>query len=97
MKGHYCVAYEGSDVRLSTWARKQNKGLTNIATFFEGSTVEEKRQIIWQQIQTKTVNRHLIHFCERFREESLFLWYLSHYDLPTAEFIKRFLFWYWVQ
>jgi len=39
MKGHYCVAYEGSDVRLSTWARKQSKGLTNIATFFEGSTV----------------------------------------------------------
>jgi hypothetical protein len=28
------------------------------------------------------VNRHLIHFCERFREEPLFLWYLSHYDLP---------------
>jgi hypothetical protein len=50
MKGHYCVAYEGSDVRLSTWARKQSKGLTNIATFFEGSTVEEKRQITWQQI-----------------------------------------------
>jgi hypothetical protein len=95
LKGHYSVAYEGSDIRLSTWAWKQRKELTNLATYFDGSTVEEKRQIIWYQIQTQTVNRHFINFCERFREQPLFLWYVSYYDLPTAQFIKCFLEWYW--
>jgi len=97
IKGHFCVAYEGKDIRLSTWASKQSKELTNLATYFEGNTVDEKRQIIWHQIQTRTVNKHLINFCERFREEPLFLWYLSNHDLPTAQFIKRFLQWYWKQ
>ncbi|MEG4594131.1 hypothetical protein QUB00_20315 [Microcoleus sp. F8_C2] len=95
LKGHYAVAYEGSDIRLSSWAWKQRKELTNLATYFEGNTVEEKRQIIWQQIQDRTVNRYLLSFCEEFRDEPLFLWYVSYYDLPTAQFIKRFLEWYW--
>ncbi|MEG4587240.1 hypothetical protein QUA54_18770 [Microcoleus sp. MOSTC5] len=95
IRGHYAVAYEGSDIRLSTWAWKQRKELTNLATYFDGSTAEEKRQIIWHQFQTRTVNRHLITLCERFRKEPLFLWYVSYYDLPTAQFIKRFLEWYW--
>lgn len=95
LKGHYSVAYEGSDIRLSTWAWKQRKELTNLATYFEGGTAEEKRQIIWRQFQDRSVNRHLLSFCERFREQPLFLWYVSYYDLPTAQFIKRFLEWYW--
>ncbi|MEG5175586.1 hypothetical protein [Microcoleus sp. B3-D7] len=95
LKGHYSVTYEGNNIRLLSWARKQRKELTNLATYFDGSTVEEKRQIIWQRIQDRTVNRHLLSFCERFREEPLFLWYVSYYDLPTAQFIKRFLEWYW--
>lgn len=95
LKGHYAVAYEGSDIRLSTWAWKQRKELTNLATYFDGNTVEEKRLIIWEQFQTLTVNRHLINFCERFREQPIYLWYLSRYDLPIAQFIKHFLEWYW--
>jgi hypothetical protein len=95
LKGHYAVAYEGRDIRLSTWAWKQRKELTNLATYFDGNTVEEKRLIIWEQFQTLTVNRHLINFCERFREQPIYLWYISRYDLPTAQFIKRFLEWYW--
>ena len=95
LKGHYSVAYEGSDIRLSTWAWKQRKELTNLATYFEGGTAEQKRQIIWRQFQDKSVNRHLLSFCERFREQPLFLWYVSYYDLPTAQFIKHFLEWYW--
>ena len=95
LKGHYAVAYEGRDIRLSTWAWKQRKELTNLATYFDGNTVEEKRLIIWEQFQTLTVNRHLINFCEQFREQPMYLWYVSHYDLPTAQFIKRFLEWYW--
>jgi hypothetical protein len=95
LKGHYSVAYEGSDIRLSTWAWKQRKELTNLATYFEGGTAEEKRQIIWRQFQDRSVNRHLLSFCERFREQPLFLWYVSYYDLPTAQFIQRFLEWYW--
>ena len=95
LKGHYCVGYEGKNVALFTWSRKQSKELTNIATFFEGSTAEEKRQILWDKIETQTVNRHIIRFCEKVRDEPLFLWYVSHYDLPTAQFIKRFLEWYW--
>jgi hypothetical protein len=95
LKGHYAVAYEGSDIRLSTWAWKQRKELTNLATYFDGNTVEEKRLIIWEKFQTLTVNRHLINFCERFREQPIYLWYLSRYDLPIAQFIKRFLEWYW--
>lgn len=95
LRGHYAVAYEGSDIRLSSWAWKQRKELTNLATYFDGNSAEEKRQIIWQQIQDKTVNRHLLSFCERFRHEPLFIWYVSNYDLPTAQFIKRFLDWYW--
>ncbi|MEG4396594.1 hypothetical protein [Microcoleus sp. BROC3] len=95
LKGHYAVAYEGKDIRLSTWAWKQRKELTNLAGYFDGNTVEEKRLIIWEQFQTLTVNRHLINFCERHRKEPLYLWYISHHDLPTAQFIKRFLNWYW--
>ena len=95
LKGHYSVAYEGSDIRLSSWAWKQRKELTNLATYFDGTSAEEKRQIIWHQFQTRTVDRHLINFCERFRKEPLYLWYVSNYDLPTAQFIKRFLEWYW--
>lgn len=95
LKGHYAVAYEGRDIRLSTWAWKQRKELTNLGTYFDGNTVEEKRLILWEQFQTLTVNRHLINFCERFREEPIYLWYVSYYDLPTAQFIKRFLEWYW--
>jgi hypothetical protein len=95
LKGHYSVAYEGSDIRLSTWAWKQRKELTNLATYFEGGTAEEKRQIIWRQFQDRSVNRHLLSFCERFREQPLFLWYVSYYDLPTAQFIQLFLEWYW--
>jgi hypothetical protein len=94
MKPHYCVGYEGNDPRLSAWARKQSKGLTNFATFFEGSTAEEKRLIVWQKLQTRTLDRRLARFFNQFREEPLLLWYLSTYDLPNAEFIKRFLSWY---
>jgi hypothetical protein len=95
LKGHYAVAYEGNDIRLSTWAWKHRKELTNLATYFDGDTVQQKRLVIWQQFQTRTVNRHLINFCERFREQPIYLWYVSQYDLPTAQFIKRFLEWYW--
>ncbi|MEG4503846.1 hypothetical protein QUA81_13370 [Microcoleus sp. F6_B4] len=95
IRGHYAVAYEGSDIRLSTWAWKQRKELTNLATYFDGNSADEKRQIIWHQFQTRTVNRHFINFCERFRHEPLFIWYISYHDLPTAQFIKRFLEWYW--
>lgn len=95
LKGHYAVGYEGRDVRLSTWAWKQRKELTNLPTYFDGSTVDEKRLIIWEQFQTLTVNKHLINFCELHRTEPLHLWYLSRHDLPVTEFIKRFLHWYW--
>ncbi|MEG3908693.1 hypothetical protein QT979_13515 [Microcoleus sp. w2-18bC1] len=97
LEGHYAVAYEGTDIRLATWAGKQRKELTNLATYFEGATVEEKRQIIWHKIESQTVNRHFLRFCERHRNEPLFLWYVSSYDLPTAQFIKRLLEWYWSQ
>jgi hypothetical protein len=46
MKPHYCVGCGGNDPRLSAWARKQSKGLTNFAAFFEGSTVQEKQLIV---------------------------------------------------
>ncbi|MEG4455922.1 hypothetical protein [Microcoleus sp. N9_A1] len=95
LKNHYCVSYEGKEFALSTWSRKQSKGLINIATFFEGKTAQEKRQILWNQFETRTINRRIIRFCERVRNEPLFLWYVSSYDLPTAQFIKKFLEWYW--
>lgn len=94
LKNHYCVAYEGTNIALGTWARKQSKGLTNIATFFAGATVEEKRSIIWRKCQTQTLERHLSRFFDNFRDEDLYLWYLSSHDLPVAEFIDRFLAWY---
>ena len=58
MKPHYCVGYEGNDPRLSAWARKQSKGLTNFGTFFEGSTVEEKRLIIWHKLYSRQWNQN---------------------------------------
>jgi hypothetical protein len=94
---HYAVGYEGSDPRLSSWVFKTKKGLSNITTFFKGGTVEEKRQLIWNQIQTCTVPPRLSRFFNRFRDEDLYLWYLSEYDRPTAEFIKRFFDWYFNQ
>jgi hypothetical protein len=59
MKSHYCVGYEGKDPRLSAWARKHTKDLSNFATFFEGNTDEEKRLIIWHKLQTRTLDRRL--------------------------------------
>lgn len=98
LDGHYAVAYEGTDPRLCTWAWKRRKELPNIARYFEGATVQEKRQIIWQKFEAGTVDRHFINFCEKFRDKPLHLWYLSkQHDLPVAEFIKRFLEWYWSQ
>lgn len=67
MKPHYCVGYEGNDPRLSAWARKQSKGLTNFATFFEGNTPEEKQLIIWHKLQTRTWDRRLARFFKQFR------------------------------
>ena len=102
MKGHYCVAYEGSDYALASWAHKQSKGLTNIATFFEGQTTDEKRQLLWSQVQSRTLPKPLARFLDRYsKDNDLYLWYLSEHDdlrpatlRPTAELIKRFIDWY---
>ena len=53
MKPHYYVGYEGNDPRLSAWQRKQSKGLTNFAIFFEGNAAEDKRLIIWHNFKPK--------------------------------------------
>lgn len=97
LENHYCVAYEGSNVRIEGWSRRRRKRLTNLASYFEGGTAEEKRQIIWQQLQGETLNPDLIEFAEKFRGKPLFIWYLSGYDLPIAQFIKRFLEYFWVK
>ncbi|MEG3840478.1 hypothetical protein [Microcoleus sp. herbarium14] len=94
MKNHYCVGYEGKDFALATWSNKQSKGLTNIATFFSGSSAEEKRQVLWQQVETRTLDKRISRFCDRARDNDLYLWYLSSHDLPTAQLIQRFLAWY---
>jgi hypothetical protein len=90
MKPHYYVGYEGNDPRLSAWQRKQSKGLTNFAIFFEGNTAEDKRLIIWHKLQTKTWDRRLARFFNQFREEPLFLWYLSSYNLPLPNLSSPF-------
>ena len=96
MKNHYCVAYEGNDYALVSWSHKQSKGLTNIATFFEGQTTESKRQQMWHQVQTRTLSKPLARFLDRFSRDGgdLYLWYLSEHNRPTAELIKRFIDWY---
>lgn len=95
MKGHYCIAYEGNDYALVSWSHKQSKGLTNIATFFEGQTTESKRQLLWSQVQSRTLPRPLTRFLERSSNlGDLYLWYVSEHDRPTAELIKRFIDWY---
>ena len=95
-ENHFCVAYEGRNYALSTWAHKQSKGLSNMATFFSGETTEEKRQNLWHQIQTRTLPKRLARFYSHFSKDGcdLYLWYISEYDRPTAELIKRFLDWY---
>lgn len=95
IKSHYCVAYEGSNVRIMGWSKRRRKRLPNLGSYFEGSTAEEKRQIIWQQLQKKALSPELIEFAENFRGKPLFIWYLSSYDLPIAQLIKRFLEYYW--
>ena len=97
MENHFCVAYEDyndKNYALSTWSYRQSKGLSNMATFFKGRTTEEKRQILWQQIQDKTLPKRLARFYGSFRSSDLYLWYISEHDRPTAELIKRFLDWY---
>ena len=95
MKGHYCVASETKSYALSSSIHKQSKGLTNIATFFEGQTTDEKRQLLWSQVQSRTLPRPLTRFLDRYSNSSdLYLWYLSEHDRPTAELIKRFIDWY---
>ena len=94
MEHHYCVAYEGKDFAIAFWSRKKSKELTNIARFFHGNNPEEKRQIIWQKVQDKSLNKHFIRMMEKFRYQEIYLWYISKHDLATAKFIKRFIDWY---
>lgn len=94
--GHYSVRYEGKNPAICIWSQKKAKELRNLASYFEGETVEEKRQIVWEKVKNQKLDRQLVYICETFREKPLFLWYVTErYDLPKAVFIKRFMEWYW--
>lgn len=97
LENHYCVAYEGKNARLVGWARRHQKRLRNLAPYFEGMGAEQKRQIAWAKMQSNSLEPRVIEFAERFRKEPLFIWYLSRHDLPIAQFIQRFLEYYWLK
>lgn len=65
MKPHYCVGYQGNHPRLSAWARKQSKGLTNFAILFEGSTVSEQSAEARKPGSSKTFRSRVQHHVGR--------------------------------
>ena len=46
---NFAVGYCGSEIALSTWSSKNCRGLTNL-NFMQESSIEEKRQYLWDLI-----------------------------------------------
>lgn len=96
IRNNRVIGYEGSDVKLSSWARKQSKGLS--VWNLPGETIEQKRQLLWQAINSDNEEdrkpyRWLISLAKQ-ELNNLTFWYLSSHDKPVAELIVRFVNWY---
>lgn len=99
---NFVVGYVGKDIRLSSWANKQGKGLTNINIDMNPS---EMRQYLWLLVQTdfSMLDREerraqgyytlqqLQLIAETSKSQDITIWTLSNYDQANAELLVRFM------
>lgn len=101
---NFAIGYCGSDRALSAWSSKHRRELTNI-NILPGEGVEQKRTHLWKLLQTDFESipkqerrksgyyelRQYQQIVEALRSgKTITLWYLSTYDIETAQLFKRF-------
>lgn len=101
---NFAIGYCGTDIRLSTWSRKESRLLHNL-NFMQEARIAEKRAYLWQLLQTdfEALSREErraagYYALQQYREiadilrsgKPVTMWYLSGYDIETAELLKRF-------
>lgn len=101
---NFAIGYCGNDIRLSTWSRKESRELHNL-NFMQDAGIQEKRAYLWQLLQTDFQSlsrekrresgyyslRQYQQIADNLRSgKTVTLWYLSGYDIDTAELFKRF-------
>ncbi|MDB9513917.1 hypothetical protein PN499_22205 [Kamptonema animale CS-326] len=90
---NFAVGYIGSDYKLNSWARKTARGLTILS--LDGKTISEKRTILWKEVNENKIQPILQFLIKQSKAgKTITLWYLSKYDIETAQLIKRFIDWY---
>lgn len=102
---NFAIGYCGTDIRLSTWSRKESRELHNL-NFLQDARIPEKRAYLWQLLQTdfevlsreerRTAGYYTLQQYRKIADVlrsgiGVTLWYLSGYDCETAELLKRFL------
>jgi|JFJP01.1.fsa_nt_gi hypothetical protein len=103
LRNNIAIGYLGSDLGLSSFARKQSKGLSIFN--LPGERVDEKRLRLWSFLRMRNGDlkkkfekeyRWLLGLAKRSDSdlESLTIWYLSSFDKPVAELIVNFISWY---
>jgi len=100
---NFVVGYAGKDIRLSSWADKQGKGLNNINIDMKPA---ELRQYLWTLVQTDFSSisdrkekiasgyytfRQLESIAKTSKTQNITFWILSSYDRPNAELLVRFI------
>lgn len=99
---NFVVGYAGKDYKLSSWADKKRKGLTNINIDMNPADL---RQYLWTLVQTdfSSLDRKerrafgyytLQQFeaiAETSKNKNITFWCLSSYDRPNAELLVRFI------
>jgi hypothetical protein len=101
---NFAIGYCGNDIRLSTWSRKESRQLHNL-NFMQDAGIPEKRAYLWQLLQTdfevlsreerRTAGYYALQQYRKIADvlrsgKTVTLWYLSGYDIDTAELFKRF-------
>ncbi|MEG4286401.1 hypothetical protein QUB68_25040 [Microcoleus sp. A006_D1] len=100
---NFVVGYAGKDIKLSSWADKQGKGLNNINIDMKPA---ELRQYLWTLVQTDfaTITDRKLRIAQGYytlqqfktiaetsKTQDITFWVLSGYDQPNAELLVRFV------
>ncbi|MCC3459808.1 MAG: hypothetical protein EAZ73_09175 [Oscillatoriales cyanobacterium] len=98
---NFVVGYAGTDIRLSSWADKMRRGLTNINL---DMPVHKLREYLWILLNTdfslldRKQKRDMGYWqleqyrsiAETSKQNDITLWVLSSHDIQSAELFKRF-------
>jgi len=100
---NFVVGYAGKDIKLSSWADKQGKGLNNINIDMNPA---ELRQYLWMLVQTDFASisdrkvkiasgyytlQQFKSIADTSKTQNITFWILSSYDRPNAELLVRFI------